>query len=132
MPVKVETKVVEKLVPVQVPADSASIQALFRSDSAGGVVMAQIAEQKSAHVSSRVSFNNGVLSYKAKTVHDTVWLPAKDSIVYKDKPILQPYPVETNRLTWWQKFFVYSGRVAWLIVIAIILFIITKQFLKFK
>jgi hypothetical protein len=84
----------------------------------------EIDELKSKRVES--SFNLSVvdklstLAYVVRTVFDTVYIPAKDSIIYKEIPLRVDVPVEVNRLTSWQSFQIWAGRIfmfLWLIVI---------------
>jgi len=65
-------------------------------------------ELKSAGVESNLSFDNGKLDYKANAKRDTIYIPAKDSIIYVPLPV----PGDTvyiNRLTWWQQTWIYMG-----------------------
>jgi hypothetical protein len=103
----------ERLVPVYLSPDSALLSALFECDSNNKVVMKAYNELKSAGVESSLSFDNGKLDYKANTKHDTIYIPAKDSIIYVPTPVPTPVPGETvyvNRLTWWQQTEIYAGR----------------------
>lgn len=101
--------VTERLVPVYLSPDSALLTALFECDSSNQVVMKAYNELKSAGVESSLSFDNGKLDYKANAKHDTIYIPAKDSIIYVPKYV----PGETvyiNRLTWWQQAQIYLCR----------------------
>ena len=44
-------------------------------------------ELKSAGVESNLSFDNGKLDYKANAKRDTIYIPAKDSIIYVPLPV---------------------------------------------
>lgn len=111
VPIQYKERIVERLVPVKIANDSLSIKALFRCDSLNNVVMKQLTEQKSKGVSSQFTFNAGQLKYKADAAHDTIYLPAKDSIIYKEVPIKVDVPVEVNKLTQWQIIQMWAGRV---------------------
>jgi hypothetical protein len=100
--------VTERLVPVYLSPDSALLTALFECDSNNQVVMKAYNELKSAGVESNLSFDNGKLDYKANAKRDTIYIPAKDSIIYVPLPV----PGDTvyiNRLTWWQQTWIYMG-----------------------
>lgn len=84
-------------------------------------------ELKSAGVESSLSFDNGKLGYKANAKHDTIYIPAKDSIIYV------PVPGETvyiNRLTWWQQSQIYLFRLLAVILLIEYLPSIWKVILK--
>jgi hypothetical protein len=125
IPVRTETVIKERLVPVEIPADSAVMSALLECDSLNNVRLVEIDELKSKRVES--SFNlstvankQSSLSYVVKTVLDTVYIPAKDSIIYQEIPLRVDVPVEVNRITGWQWFQIWAGRIfmfLWLIVI---------------
>lgn len=116
VPIKTETKVIEKLVPVKVPADSTSIYALFKCDSLNRVIMTKLGEQKTSGMQSNFSFDGTRLTYKAKTIHDTIYVAAKDSFIYQEKPV--KVPVEVNKLTWWQKSLCWTGGISLLLILA--------------
>lgn len=100
--------VTERLVPVYLPADSALLTALFECDSNNQVILKAYDELKSQGMNSHLTFENGRLDYDLETVHDTVYLPAKDSIIY----VPQPVEVEVNRLTWWQETWMRIGKIS--------------------
>lgn len=100
--------VTERLVPVYLSPDSALMTALFECDSMGQVVLKAYNELMSKGVETGLNFENGRLDYQAKVKPDTVYIPAKDSIIYV------PYEVEVvkevNRLTWWQETWIRVGK----------------------
>lgn len=100
--------VTERLVPVYLPPDSALLTALFECDSNNRVILKAYDELKSAGMDSRLAFEDGRLDYALEAVHDTVYLPAKDSIVYVPRPV----EVEVNRLTWWQETWMRIGKIS--------------------
>lgn len=100
--------VTERLVPVYLPADSALLTALFECDSNNRVILKAYDELKSQGMNSHLTFENGRLDYDLEAVHDTVYLPAKDSIIY----VPQPVEVEVNRLTWWQETWMRIGKIS--------------------
>lgn len=100
--------VTERLVPVYLPPDSALLTALFECDSNNRVILKAYDELKSAGMNSRLTFEDGRLDYDLEAVHDTVYLPAKDSIIY----VPQPVEVEVNRLTWWQGTWMRIGKIS--------------------
>jgi hypothetical protein len=112
-------------VTVEIPADSAVLSALLECDSLNNVRLVEIDELKSKRVES--SFNlstagnkQSSLNYVVRTVFDTVYISTKDSIIYQEVPLRVEIPVEVNRLTGWQSFQIWTGRIfmfLWLIVI---------------
>lgn len=116
VPVQYKERIVERLVPVTVPADSSSVKALFECDSLNNVVMRELNESKTKGVESKVSFTNGWLNYHTVTIHDTVYVTAKDSIIYKEVAIRVEVPVEVNRLTKWQAFQIIFNRILFFII----------------
>jgi hypothetical protein len=106
--------------------DSAIIRALLQCDSLGNIYIKTIAQLQGNIVNQSLSLNGNNLSVAAssQTWHSTE-STRKDSvrIVYKDKPV--PYPVETitNRLTSWQSFQIWIGR---LVLIGLVLFLTVK------
>jgi hypothetical protein len=125
IPVRTETVIRERLVTVEIPPDSAIMSALLECDSMNNVRLVEIDELKSKRVES--SFNlstagnkQSSLNYIVRTVFDTVYIPAKDSIIYQEVPLRVDVPVEVNRITGWQWFQIWAGRIfmfLWLIVI---------------
>lgn len=98
----------DRLVQVSLPPDSAVLTALFERDSISGVRLKAYSERKSTRAESTLSFKEGRLDYAVKVKADTVFLPAKDSIIY----IPQPVEVEVNRLTWWQETWLRVGKIS--------------------
>jgi len=105
-------RIVEKLVAVQLPADSSFIEAFFQCDSTNQVIMKALNEEKTKRVNSQFKFTSGKvarLDYKSKTQPDTVYIRGKDTTVYKDRPVYIDKPVITNELYWWQKGLMWCG-----------------------
>jgi len=128
VPIQYREKIVERLVPVQAPADSANIAALFECDSLNRVIMKNLDEQKSKHTESQFSFNAGVLKYKVTTAPDISFAKVRDSIVYREVPIRVPVEVKVNYLTWWQKLWINIGKgVAGLSVIAVVVALVKSK-----
>jgi hypothetical protein len=113
VPVRTETRVVERMVPVAVPQDSASLMALIECDSINHQLRItnyelQTTAGMKAHVNKKVSG----FEFKVYTVRDTAWLPVKDSIVYQEKPVYIDVPVEVNVVKGWQWFLIWTGGIA--------------------
>lgn len=119
VPVETKIEIRERLVPVPVPADSSTLTALFECDSLNRVQMSEIHELKSKRMQSELSFDKptGTLNYDTKSIRDTIYWPAKDSLVYKDKP----YPVEVEKIVYEQtavqKFLTILGGIALIVVV---------------
>lgn len=122
--------VVEKLVEVQLPPDSATIRALLECDENGKVVLnwLDIANNKNAQAQLTIDSLGNLLA-KMKTQQDTVYLPSKEVTVTKEVKV--PYQVE-KELTRWQKLCVNVGGLAFGIVIITILVVVRKMIYKLK
>lgn len=121
--------VTERLVPVYLSPDSALLTALFECDSSNQVIMKTYNELKSTGVESSLSFDNGKLDYKANAKHDTIYIPAKDSIIYVSTPVPGDM-VYINQLTWWQQTWIYAGKLFAVILLIKYLPSIWKAILK--
>lgn len=120
---QIDSVVVEKLVEVQLPPDSATIRALLECDENGRVVLnwLDIANSKNAQAMFTID-NLGNLLAKMRTQPDTVYLPSKEVVVSKTENI--PYPVE-KELTRWQQFRLdVGGWAIGIICIGILVFVI--------
>ena len=113
---KADSVVVEKLVEVQLPSDSATIRALLECDENGRVVLnwLDIANSKNAQAMLTIDSLGNLLA-KMRTQPDTVYLPSKTVTITKKEKV--PYPVE-KKLTLWQQFCIWS-------IISITIFIMT-------
>lgn len=122
VPIQYKEKIVERLVPVEIPADSAIIAALFACDSTNQVYLKELSEKKSGGQSNS-AFKDGKLTYKLIIRHDTVFVQAKDSIIYKEIPVKIPVEVRVNFLTKWQGFQIVGFRV---LAVALVLWLFLK------
>ena len=126
---KADSVVVEKLVEVQLPPDSATIRALLECDENGMVVLnwLDIANSKNAQAMLTIDSLGNLLA-KLRTQPDTVYLPSKEVVVSKTEKV--PYPVE-KELTRWQQFCLdVGGWAIGIICIGILFFVI--RFIKFR
>lgn len=119
---KADSVVVEKLVEVQLPPDSATIRALLECDENGKVVLnwLDIANSKNAQAQLTIDSLGNLLA-KMNTQPDTVYLPSKEVTVTKDVKV--PYPVE-KELTRWQQMKLELGGWAFGIIITAALVIV--------
>lgn len=92
---------------MQIPPDSAWLRAYLACDSNNQVIMRAFEEQKTGGVNNSLILNNGILDFHAVFVHDTLYIPGKDSLIYV--PVDVPGPV-TNELTWWQELWIRLGK----------------------
>lgn len=127
---KADSVVVEKLVEVQLPPDSATIRALLECDENGKVVLnwLDIANSKNAQAQLTIDSLGNFLA-KMNTQPDTVYLPSKEVTV--TKKVKEPYPVE-KELTMWQKIRLNVGGWAIGIVIITVLIVVGKLVYKLK
>lgn len=119
VPVKTVEKVTERLVEIQLPADSAWFTAFLECDSANQVIMRGLNEKKSPGVLSDLKLNNGVLDYRTKTNPITPKVAVKDSIVYKEIPVTVEVPVVEYRQTRWQAFTSKIGTITLILLLLI-------------
>ena len=118
----VDSIVVEKLVEVQLPPDSATIRALLECDENGKVVLSWLDIANSKNAQAQLTIDSlGNLLAKMRTQPDTVYLPSKEVTVTKEVKV--PYPVE-KELTRWQKMKLELGGWAFGIIIAFALIIV--------
>ena len=123
-----DSVVVEKLVEVQLPPDSATIQALLECDENGKVVLAWLDIANSKNAQAQLTIDSlGNLLAKMKTQPDTVYLPSKEVTVNKEVKV--PYPVE-KELTKWQQFRMDFG--GWAIGIVIITILVVVGWMVYK
>lgn len=94
LPVLTKEKIVERLIPYALPADSSSVEALFECDSLNKVQLKEISELKAKGLRSRFSFDNGAFKYNLNQSTDTIYIPAKDSIVEREIPVPVYIPAE--------------------------------------
>ena len=120
--------IVEKLVEVQLPPDSATIRALLECDENGRVVLRwlDIANSKNAQAQMTIDSLGNLLA-KMRTQPDTVYLPSKEVVVSKKEKV--PYPVE-KELTCWQQFRLDVG--GWSIAILLILVVLVINYIIYK
>ena len=113
--------VVEKLVEVQLPPDSATIRALLECDENGKVVLSWLDIANSKNAQAQLTIDSlGNLLAKMKTQPDTIYKPSKEVIVTKEVKV--PYPVE-KELTHWQQMKLELGGWAFGIIITVVLII---------
>lgn len=114
--------VVEKLVEVQLPPDSATIRALLECDENGRVVLSWLDIANSKNAQAQLTIDSlGNLLAKMRKKPDTVHLPSKEVIVTKEVKV--PYPVE-KELTRWQQMKLELGGWAFGIIITAALIIV--------
>ena len=101
--VPVETKadsvVIEKLVEVQIPPDSATIRALLECDENGKVVLKWLDIANSKNAQAQLTIDSlGNLLAKMKTQPDTVYLPAKEVVVSKKEKSIPLFSTKVSDL----------------------------------
>lgn len=123
---KTDSVVVEKLVEVKLPPDSATIRVLLECDENGKIVLKYIANSKNAQAQFKIDSLGNLLA-NMKTPSDTVFLPSK-TVTIKKK---EPYLVE-KELTRWQKFRMDTGGWALGVLLILIIFGVGRIFYKFR
>ena len=127
IPIQYKERIVERLVPVMAPADSASIAALFACDSLNRVFMQSIGERKGKSIESHFSYTAGMLRYNFLATPGKSYITVRDSIIYREVAIKVPVEVKVNELTWWQKTEIYLFRIFGLILIVVIAWGVLKS-----
>lgn len=130
VPVGSDVKIVEKetMVPVPVPADSATIRALLACDKNGKVVLQWFDTEKSKNAQLQFAIDSlGNMLAKMKSVPDTVYAPSKEITI--EREVRVPYPVE-KELTRWQKVKVELG--GWVFGALIVLLIIVVWLIRYS
>lgn len=118
----VDSIVVEKLVEVQLPPDSATIRALLECDENGKVVLSWLDIANSKNAQAQLAIDSlGNLLAKMRTKPDTIYKPSKKVTVTKEVKV--PYPVE-KELTRWQQMKLELGGWAFGIIITAALIIV--------
>ena len=125
VPVETQTIIRERLVEVAIAADSALMTAYFECDSNLNVLIKRFDERKSANMTTSSSLDAGRFTYQIVRVSDTIYVSARDSVVYKEIPFAVNVPFEVNRITGFQHFQIWAGRILLAAAIAMI-------FLKLK
>ena len=117
-----DSVVIEKLVEVQLPPDSATIRALLECDENGRVVLSWLDIANSRNAQAQLTIDSlGNLLAMMRTKLDTVYLPSKEVTVTKEVRV--PYPVEKD-LTRWQQMKLELGGWAFGIIITAALIIV--------
>lgn len=117
-----DSVVIEKLVEVQLPPDSATIRALLECDENGRVVLSWLDIANSKNAQAQLTIDSlGNLLAKLRTQQDTIYLPSKEVTVTKEVKV--PYPVE-KELTRWQSMKLELGGWAFGIIITAALIIV--------
>ena len=114
IPVHTKEKIVERLVPYALPADSSQLTALFECDSLNNVRLKEIDELKAKGWNSKFSFVGGLFKYNMALPPDTVYIAAKDSIIERDVPIMYyipSQPIIVYKQTDTQIVFGYLGKI---------------------
>lgn len=127
---RVDSIYIEKLIPVIQPTDSAKIRALLECDENGKVVLRwlDIANTKNVELLFQLDSLGNLLA-QMKVPPDTVYLPSKKTLVYKDK-ITQKIVTVEKQLSWYQQFFIYSGKILWCLIIIYTLFKCRKKIFR--
>ncbi len=105
----------ERLIPIYLAPDSSWLKAYFECDSNNRVLLKQLENTHTPGMNTDFSFNGGLLNYTAGTSPDTVYLPAKDSLIYIPVP---GEPMKENYVSIWQSFWIVCGKLgaAWLVL----------------
>lgn len=127
---KYDSIVIEKLIPYALPEDSAKIRALLECDENGKVVLRWFDEEHTKRVKLQFKLDSlGNLLANFETARDTVYLSVKKTAVGK-KTMTQSIVTREieKKLNWWQKLFIWTGGIVWIVGIIILVFFIKKNY----
>lgn len=123
--------VVEKLVEVQLPPDSATIRALLECDESGKVVLSWLDIANSRNAQAQLTIDSlGNLLAKMKTQPDTIYKPSKEVTVTKEVKV--PYPVEKELTRWQQLKLELGGWAFGIIITAALIFVVWLVYKSLK
>lgn len=120
---------IEKLVPVPVPSDSATIRALLECDENGKVVLKWLDMANTKNVQLQFLLDSiGNLKTNFKVPPDTVYIPSKETSTSINKNKEKTITVEVDRpLTKWQRFCIQFTTVIFIVAgVSLVLFIRRK------
>lgn len=122
VPIETKIEVRERIVPVDVPADSSSYFALLECDSLNRVFIKQLSEKSTANVVQDLQIKDNKLSVKFKSQPENVKVTVRDSIIEREVP----YPVKGDTQIvyeqyWYQKALNVIGLLALVILLLIII-----------
>ena len=103
-PAEIREKVVERLIPYEIPADSTQFYALLECDSLNNVILKEFSEYKGSRIESNFSLNQNKLLYNTYRQSDVGYVKATDSIRIEKIPYPVEVPVKVNELTKFQSF----------------------------
>lgn len=113
---------------IELPPDSSLVRAYLACDSLGQVYLKTIDILQGERVKQDVRLRNNEMIIKAKdrALQEQV-KETRDSVRIEYNEIPVPYPVEVNKLTSWQSFQVWTGRIALLWLFLILLYTVLKK-----
>ena len=120
---------IEKLIPVEIPADSAAIRALLECDENGKVVLKWLDIANTKNVQLQFLLDSlGNLLTNFKVPPDTVYLPSRETSLSTNRKKVETVTLEVEReLTKWQRFCIRFTTVILIVAgIALILFVRSK------
>jgi hypothetical protein len=85
---RTEVKTVERLVPVEIPADSSILALLLECDSTNKVTINELDELKTSNLNTSLTLSDNVLKYRVKTIRDTCYITIVDSFILEQKPLI--------------------------------------------
>jgi len=123
-PAEFREKIVERLVPYPVTSDSAYLYALLECDSMSNITLKELSELKSKRMQTELWLNGNALTYMAKTIIDTVFIPVTDTVRLEKIPYPVEVPVKVNELTKLQSFQI---KVAWIAEILMLCYVALRM-----
>lgn len=121
VPVMSRIEIRPRLVPVNLPNDSALLRLQLECDSAKRVLVTALDELKGANVSTALELSGSLLTYRSRYATQQQHIVVSDSIVERQVPIEVLRNVEVNRLYTWQKALMWLGA-AFILIVALKIF----------
>ena len=123
---------IEKLVPVNIPADSAAIRALLECDKNGLVILKWLDIANTKNVQLQFLLDSlGNLTTSFIVPPDTVYLPSKETSLSTNKTKIETRTIEVERkLTRWQRFCMRFTTVIFVIAGIVLILFVRNKFRK--
>lgn len=132
--IEYQERIVERVVPIELPADSSELRLLLECDSLNNVLISEVSELKTKRITSEFTLSSNQLVYKTKTIRDTVFVPVVDTFqqyIEIQKPA-KAQKDEIKKLSKLQNLVIWIGRFYLLSIIAgfVVFLIITYRKIK--
>lgn len=117
---------------VEIAADSSTIKALIECDSLGQAHLKELISYKSGErlKPPEIRIKSNVLTAIAKIDSMSIYMQLKDRYKEHVKTEVKTKIVEVNVLTWWQKYWIKSGKFCNVAALGILIIFIVKKWIR--